>query len=84
MAKSRTLLEDVIASAKACHFGPTPWIQKLPADLQEELQQVKTAFKDKSIDIRKNALAKSIKDAVEARGFQCVNQAGVVRWLDQG
>ena len=83
MGKAKSLLDDVLATAASCRFGPAAWVEKLPADLRAEVEQVKHAYKTKAVDVRKNALARALKAAVEQRGFPCVNQAGVVRWLDQ-
>jgi len=77
----KTLLDDVL-TATQLRPGPATWVEQLPKDVQAELEQVKKAYRSRSIEMRKYEIARAIKQSVEQRGYKCIKPAGVVRWLD--
>jgi len=81
MAKKLTLLEHVAAGLP--HKGPKPLIERLPADLYEEMLVVRDAWRDGKLDTKRatktavgGLLAKHLSDLGHPIG-----QEAVTRWL---
>jgi hypothetical protein len=79
MAKRAPLMDDVLANLPK--KGTTPWHQKLPADLLDELRQVKAAFEEGAMPkATRTGLAFALSKSLKARGID-IGHRGVEQWL---
>ena len=81
--KQPDFLANVLAKVQDRRPGFLPWYQKLPDDLQAELEQVRTAFRAGEITCQKAALCRAIADTVAERGHDRPGQQAVIEWLNR-
>lgn len=85
--KPPSLIDSVLARASRSRHGPPPWHSALPEEVQAKLADIKERWRAGELKagdqtIRKNKLAKAIREELLERGFSVVQTAGIVRWLD--
>ena len=82
MAKSKTTLaSDVLARVHNSKPGFVSWFQKLPPDVQEQLNQAKDGFDPTRH--QKKAFAVAIMEAAKDRGWEISGVQGVLAWLNE-
>jgi len=78
MAKSN-LLDEVLKHVENSQPGPSSWFDRLPAEAQAELLDVRAGFDPARH--QKRAFYKAIKAAGEKRGWQIPGEKQVTLWL---
>ena len=78
-AKTRSLLDDVLARSSNNRPGFRTWYERLPADAQAELSAVREAFNPNTHQTRAYALA--IMEAATERGWETGGVQAVIAWL---
>ena len=78
-AKTRSLLDDVLARSSNNRPGFRTWYERLPADAQAELSAVREAFNPNTHQTRAYALA--ILEAAKERGWETGGVQAVIAWL---
>ena len=78
-AKTRSLLDDVLARSSNNRPGFRTWFERLPADAQAELDAVREAFNPNTHQTRAYALA--ILEAAKERGWETGGVQAVIAWL---
>lgn len=78
-AKATSLLNDVLSRAKPSRTGFRSWFERLPADAQAELQEVRDGF-NPAVH-QKRAFALALIEAAKERGWETAGEQGVIRWL---
>ena len=81
MPKS-SLLDEVLEHVSKAQPGPASWFDRLPADAQAELLDVRAGFDPAKH--QKRAFYKAIKAAGERRGWQIPGEKQVTQWLSGG
>ena len=81
MAKRSSLVEAVVARVTREQPGFRTWFQKLPADVQKELEQVRVAF-NPSIH-QKRSYARAVIEVARENGWEISGVQGVIAWLDR-
>lgn len=76
-----SLLDDVLARTSASKPGFKTWFERLPPDVQEELDAVKKAYNPAVHQKRAYALA--IMAAATERGWETSGVQGVIAWLNR-
>lgn len=79
--KRKGLVEDVASRIAVGRPGYKPWYTRLPADVQQELAEVKAQFRAGLLTPQKNALARAVAEAIEGRGLPRPGIQAVVAWL---
>jgi hypothetical protein len=79
MAKTPSLLEDVLSRATNRPPGFQTWFDRLPPEAQAELTVVREAF-NPAIH-QKRAYCRAVIAAAKDRGWQISGEQGVLRWL---
>ena len=79
-----TLVSAVLAQARNSVPGPQTWFTRLPAEVREELDALKTQWRAGEIAIQKRPLARAIIDTMRERGYQTAGLQGVEDWLHGG
>lgn len=82
MAKGKSLLDDVLARATNKPPGFRSWFDRLPAEAQAELAEVRERFHAGGNTIQKRAYAAAIMDAAKERGWKTSGIQGVLAWLN--
>jgi hypothetical protein len=80
-APAKSLLDDVLLRAQGRKPGFKSWVERLPAEAQAELEQVRQAF-DNNVH-QKNAYADSIMECCRERGWATCGRQGVIDWLNK-
>ena len=78
-AKTRSLLDDVLARSSNNRPGFRTWFERLPADAQAELSAVRESFNPNTHQTRGFALA--IMEAAKERGWATGGIQAVIAWL---
>jgi hypothetical protein len=79
--KAKTLTDEVVAAAKAISRGPRPWYERLPDPVKSEVLAMRESFLSGSLGITQTAMAKSLEQALRARGIDCPKWGEITRWL---
>lgn len=79
MAKKPSLLDDVLLKATKSRPGSKTWFDRLPKDVQDELNVVKAAFTP--VLHQKRSYCKAIIEAASERGWEISGVQGVIAWL---
>ena len=80
MAKSRSLVDEVIATTVNLRPGVRCWFDTLPEDAKQELLAVKKAYNPNQF--QKRAYARAIIAAAKARGWKIAGYQQVTVWLE--
>jgi hypothetical protein len=80
--KRSSLLTDVLSSLPVKGFAP--WHKLLPEDLQREIEDIRTQFREGKLPPRttKTGLAQALSKSLKARDVD-IGYAGVLRWLEE-
>ena len=78
MAKS-SLLDEVLEHVSQSQPGPSSWFDRLPAEAQAELLDVRAGFDPARH--QKRAFYRAIKAAGEKRGWHIPGEKQVTLWL---
>lgn len=81
MSKAKSLADEVFARVQNQRPGYQTWVQKLPTELQAELDECRRRF-DHTIH-QKSAYARAICAAVADRGHAPPKPDAVIRWLSE-
>lgn len=81
MASRKRLVDEVLARAQNQRPGYRTWAEKLPPDLQAELEECRQKFDHGTH--QKSAFARAIVAAVADRGHEAPKLGAVVRWLSE-
>jgi hypothetical protein len=81
MAKTATLLDDVMATVEAHRVGNLTWFEKLPPDAQSTLDAVRKTY-DPKIH-KKHIFARALIAAAEKRGIPIARERQVIAWLER-
>jgi len=76
------IVADVLTAAARVTRGPGIWLDRLPADVQSELEGIRRAVLAGELPHTKSAVAKGVESALRARGLPAVKWPEVVKWLD--
>lgn len=85
MAKrKRALLDDVIAKVQIKRPGFASWFERLPKEMQHELEAIRTKFENGQLNgLNKRAVSTAISQVVRERGYHCCGMQGVLAWLNR-
>ena len=75
------LVSEILAGVAAIRKGPAGWFEKIPADAQAELIELRDRFRSGTLACTKTGLAKSIHTALVGRDVLQVGWREVERWL---
>lgn len=78
--KKPALLESVLGRVANAKYGPRTWFERLPADAQVELEEVRRGF-DPAVH-QKRAFALAVIEAARERGWEIAKEKQVIEWLD--
>jgi hypothetical protein len=81
MAKTATLLDEVLDRVKSSRPGFKSWFDRLPSEAQAELEQVRAQFNPKVH--QKRAFANAVMEAAKERGWETAGIQGVLAWLNK-
>lgn len=82
MPKAKTsLLSDVLSRAANTRPGFPTWFERLPADVQAELEAVRDSFDHKKH--QKRAYARAVIEAGRERGWEIGGPQAVIAWLER-
>lgn len=77
-----SLADEVLSHARAVRRGPVTWFERLPSDVQAELEALKRRLNAGELgDLTKNALAKGLEQSLRSRGLLTVRIQEISRWL---
>lgn len=80
-AKPTNLLNDVLSRAANRRPGFPTWFERLPADVQTELEAVRQSFDHAKH--QKRAYAKAVIEAGRERGWEIGGTQAVIAWLER-
>lgn len=80
MAKAKSLLDEVKESLPGGR-GPRTWYDSVPADIRDECDKIKAAYKAGAMGT-KTGLSMALSKALKARGVK-VGHSGVCSWLER-
>lgn len=81
MAKSKSLVEDVLQRAQHIRPGFRSWFERLPGDAQAELKTVRDSFDP--VLHQKKSFARAIIEAANDRGWETGSVTAVIAWLNK-
>lgn len=76
-----SLLDEVLQQVSNSHTGPASWFDRLPADAQQELLEVRAGFDPARH--QKRAFYRAIKACAERRGWDIAGEKQVTLWLSE-
>lgn len=77
------LRDAVMAGVTKAHHGKLPWWHALPADVLEELRQIRAEYYAGKVPSSRWRLSASIAARLTERGYPGCTQLVVDRWLAQ-
>lgn len=83
MAKAKTprLMDEVLSRVVDKRPGFARWIDKLPADIRNELNELRACHHAGAVKHQISALAEAIAAAVAERGHPQPGKQAVIAWL---
>lgn len=81
MSKPKGSLLEAVKATLPSRKGFAPWYATLPPDLSSEVEEIKRQWLAGELATTKSALAKSLANALTARGV-VIGRMGVTRWLE--
>lgn len=79
---AKKLLDEVLGKIKASRPGFKSWFERLPADVQKELETVRASFNPALH--KKRVFARAIIEVAKERGWETAGIQGVQDWLNGG
>lgn len=79
MGKATSFADEVLHSVANASPGSLSWIQRLPAEAQEELEALRRKF-DPAVH-QKRAFYRALKAAADRRGWKLAGEKQVTLWL---
>lgn len=83
--KPKTLLDEVVtvAASQGYKHGGGTWFDRLPEDVQKELNDVKKAIHEGKVYGPRRVFARAIVQTCKDRGIRVCGVQGVETWLRQ-
>jgi hypothetical protein len=81
MAKKPSLLEEVKAGLPT-RKGFAPWYETLPADLRDEIEEIRRMWHTGTLTTTKTALGMQLSKSLNSRGVT-IGHSGVIKWLEK-
>lgn len=84
MAKAQrmTITDDALSYARAVRRGPSTWFDRLPAEVQAELEDLKRRFVAGELgDLTRQSLSRGLEHSLRSRDMLNVRSQEVSRWL---
>jgi hypothetical protein len=82
MAKAKPRLLDEVHQAASTFFqGTLPWHRRLPAEHEQEVLDLRTAYKAGKIALPLRTTARVISKLLRDRGIANIGEQGVQTWL---
>lgn len=81
MAKTPSLVDDVLQRAQHVRPGFKSWFERLPEDARAELTAVRASFDP--MRHQKKAFARAIVEAANERGWETGGVQAVIAWLNK-
>lgn len=75
---------DILARVQSSQPGPATWFTRLPVEIQEELDELKSRWQAGQLAIQKRSLARAIIDTLRERDIPVSGIQGVEDWLRGG
>lgn len=79
MAKA-SLIDEVLSTVASHASGALTWFDKLPSDVQAELDAVRQQYDPKTH--KKHIYARAVIAAAEKRGWPIAREKQVLKWLE--
>lgn len=77
-----SFVSEVMARTQNAKPGFRPWYQNLPADLRDEMEPLRAAYKSGQLNHQKKATCIAISQVLAERGVPNISWQMVLRWLD--
>ena len=82
MAKAKPkLLDEVKQTASTFFQGTLPWYRRLPAEHEQEVLDLRAAYKAGKIPLPLKTTARVISKLLRERGIATIGEQGVLSWL---
>lgn len=80
---SSKLAAAILGRATNTRHGSVPWYRRLPADVIEELEQIRLDWESGRTGLQKRAMARAIMAEMQSRSLPVCGLQGVEAWLDR-
>lgn len=77
-----SFVTDVLARTQNSRPGYRPWYTHLPADLRQEMEPLRVAYKAGQWSRQKKATCIAISQVLAERGVPNISWQAVLRWLE--
>jgi hypothetical protein len=81
--KAPSLKDEIIQGIIENKKGPLGWFGKLPADVQQDILEIRDEHRAGKTEGTKTAVSDSIHRVLKARGLITVTRAEVFRWFNK-